>query len=158
MYYVFSTETVENESGYITTNNDKPIFSKRNKQFFTNVISGQYVLNTKMSFDFKFRHHWEQVKNYSFHELDENGYLAYSDYNENKDVNFNAWNIDLNFNYWFAPGSELSIVWKNAILTQSDQVLSYYNDNLEALLNNPQENSLSLRLRYYLDYSYFKKK
>jgi len=158
MYYVFSTETVENESGYITTNNDKPIFSIRNKQFFTNVISGQYVLNTKMSFDFKFRHHWEQVKNYSFHELDENGYLAYSDYNENKDVNFNAWNIDLNFNYWFAPGSELSIVWKNAILTQSDQVLSYYNDNLEALLNNPQENSLSLRLRYYLDYSYFKKK
>ena len=30
--------------------------------------------------------------------------------------------------------------------------------NLEALLNNPQENSLSLRLRYFLDYQYLKKK
>ena len=31
-------------------------------------------------------------------------------------------------------------------------------ENLEALLNNPQENSLSLKLRYYLDYQYLKRK
>ena len=158
MYYVFSTKTTENESGYITKDNDTPIFSIRNKQFFTNVLTGQYVMNNKMSFDFKFRHHWEQVRNYSFHELDQDGYLTTSSFMGNQNVNFNAWNIDFSFNYWFAPGSELSVVWKNAILSEGNQVISYYRDNLEALLDQPQENSLSLKVRYYLDYLTFKRK
>ncbi len=158
MYYVFSTKLTENETGYITRYNDHSIFSTRQKQFFTNVLKAEYVLNTKMSFDFKFRHHWEQVRNYSFHTLDKYGYLEDSDYVGDRDVNFNAWNIDLNFNYWFAPASEISIVWKNSILTSGNRVESYYKDNLEALLNNPQENSLSLRVRYFLDYQYLKQK
>ena len=57
----------DNETGYITSNNGNSIFSTRKKQFFTNVLKAEYVLNTKMSFDFKFEHHWEQVRNYSFH-------------------------------------------------------------------------------------------
>ena len=138
----------DNETGYITSDNGNSIFSTR-KQFFTNVLKAEYVLNTKMSFDFKFRHHWEQVRNYSFHTLDHYGYLQDSDYVGENNVNFNAWNIDLNFNYWFAPASEISIVWKNSILTSGSRIESYYKDNLEALLNNPQENSLSLRLRYF---------
>ena len=158
MYYVFSTNTKENESGFITRVDDTPLFSIRQTQFFTNVLSGQFVLNNKMSFDLKFRHHWEQVENRSYHELDANGYLTESDYEGNHNVNFNAWNIDLNYNFWFAPGSELSIVWKNAIFSNGNQLISYYKDNLEALLNNPQENSLSLRIRYYLDYLNLKKK
>jgi hypothetical protein len=149
----------ENETGFIAKdNNDNSIFSTRKKQFFTNVLQAQYVLNTKMSFDFKFRHHWEQVKNYSFHTLDDEGYLQASDYEGLEDVNFNAWNIDLNFNYWFAPASEISLVWKNAILSSGERLESYYTDNLEALLNNPNENSLSLRVRYFLDYQYLKQK
>ena len=157
MYYVFSTSMTDNETGYITSDNGISIFSTRKKQFFTNVLKAEYVLNTKMSFDFKFRHHWEQVKNYSFHTLDRYGYIQDSDYIGENNVNFNAWNIDLNFNYWFAPASEISIVWKNSILTSGSRIESYYKDNLEALLKNPQENSLSLRLRYFLDYQYFKR-
>ena len=158
-YYILSTSMTENETGFIAKdNNDNSIFSTRKKQFFTNVLQAQYVLNTKMSFDFKFRHHWEQVKNYSFHTLDGEGYLQASDYEGLEDVNFNAWNIDLNFNYWFAPASEISLVWKNAILSSGERLESYYSDNLEALLNNPNENSLSLRVRYFLDYQYLKKK
>ena len=158
IYYIFSTSTTDNETGYITSDNGNSIFSTRKKQFFTNVLKAEYVLNTKMSFDFKFRHHWEQVRNYSFHTLDKYGYLQPNDYVGENNVNFNAWNIDLNFNYWFAPASEISIVWKNSILTSGNRIESYYKENLEALLNNPQENSLSLRLRYFLDYQYLKKK
>ena len=159
VYYVFSTSKTTNDVGFIDRGSDgNTIFSKRKKEFFTNVISGQYVLNTKMSFDLKFRHHWEQVENTTFHELDENGYLAISSFDQNKDINYNAWNIDLNFNYWFAPGSEISVVLKNAIYSEGSLLPTYYRNNLESLLNNPQENSISLRLRYYLDYLNFKKK
>ncbi|MGC6490653.1 MAG: DUF5916 domain-containing protein [Flavobacteriales bacterium] len=158
MYYVFSTKTVDNATGYISTFNETPIYSIRKEQFFTNVLSAEYVLNNKMSFDLKFRHHWQQVENYSFHELDSQGYLKQSTYNDNENVNFNAWNIDLNFSYWFAPGSELTVVWKNGILNEGNRIYTYYTDNLEALLEQAQENSLSLRLRYYLDYQNLKKK
>ena len=71
-------------------------------------------------------------------------------------TNFNAWNIDLNFNYLFAPGSELSIVWKNSILTNGDKLQNYYVENLIDLINNQQENSISLKVRYYLDYQRLK--
>ena len=74
-----------------------------------------------MSAKIKFRHHWEQVKNRSFHGLNSEGFLTSSNYVEKHDVNFNAWNIDLTYSWWFAPGSELSIVWKNAILTQGTE-------------------------------------
>ena len=158
MYYVFSTKTIDNATGYISTFNETPIYSIRKEQFFTNVLSAEYVLNNKMSFDLKFRHHWQQVENYSFHELDSQGYLKQSTYNDNENVNFNAWNIDLNFSYWFSPGSELTVVWKNGILSEGNRIYTNYTDNLEALLEQAQENSLSLRLRYYLDYQNFKKK
>jgi hypothetical protein len=151
--YVFSTSKNTNNAGY-----SRGVFAIRDVTFFTNVLQAQYVVNNKMSFNIKFRHHWEQVKNHSYHELDKNGYLSPSIELEDKhDMNFNAWNIDLSYSWWFAPGSELSIVWKNAILTNGEALETHYRDNLSALMNNPQENSLSLKMRYYLDYQYLKK-
>jgi hypothetical protein len=90
--------------------------------------------------------------------LSEDGFLINSSYQGDHDVNFNAWNIDLSYSWWFAPGSEVSVVYKNAILAQGDQVLESYKNNMEFLFENPQENSLSLKLRYYFDYQYLKRK
>ena len=146
---------------------DITVFGIRDLKFITNVLESQFVINNKMSFNIKFRHHWQTVNNRSFHEIDDEGFkldeeLSYNpDEYSNQDgysndiytnTNFNAWNIDLNFNYWFAPGSELSIVWKNSILSNGDKLETYFVDNLNSLLENPQENSISLKLRYYLDY------
>ena len=166
--YIFSTEKTSNNFGYhqllIHNNNsdlDISVFAIRNLRFFTNVIESQFVINNKMSFDIKFRHHWQTVDNQSFHEISQEGFkqdqqLSYNQQEYSNDIyyntSFNAWNIDLNFNYWFAPGSEISIVWKNSILTNGDKIENYFVDNLSALIENPQENSISLKLRYYLDY------
>ena len=135
-----------------------PVFATRDIEFITNVIEAQYVMSNKMSAKIKFRHHWEQVENHSFHGLNSEGFLTTSSYVGEHDVNFNAWNIDLIYSWWFAPGSELSIVWKNAILSQGTEVINNYMDNVEMLFDNPQENSLSLKFRYYLDYQYLKRK
>ncbi len=171
--YVFSTEETKNNFGYhdllehnSNSDQDITVFALRNLKFITNVLESQFVLNNKTSFDIKFRHHWQTVDNKSFHTINENGFkeeqdLTYSeiDYENDIDYNtsFNAWNIDLNFNYWFAPGSELSIVWKNSILTNGTKIETYFVDNLNSLLDNLQENSISLKLRYYLDYQSLKK-
>lgn len=157
MSYVLSTDKKSNDAGYAGSHNETSVFAIRDIEFFTNVLEAQYVMSNKMHAKIKFRHHWEQVNNHSFHELDNNGYLTVFQYDGAENVNFNSWNIDLSYSWWFAPGSELSIVWKNAILSQGEKLENYYVDNLERLLNNPQENSISLKLRYYLDYQYLKR-
>ena len=44
-----------------------------------------------------------------------NGGLLESTYEDNEDVNFNTWNLDLNFSWEYAPGSFLSVVWQNEL-------------------------------------------
>ena len=158
MTYVYSTENKLNEAGYTTKFEEEPIFAIRDVKFITNVLESQYVLNNKMSAKIKVRHHWEQVKNHSFHSLNSEGILGSSNYSEDHDINFNAWNIYLTYSWWFAPGSEINLVWKNAILTQNNELTENYYDNINNLFDNPIENSLSLMLRYYLDYQYLKRK
>jgi hypothetical protein len=31
----------------------------------------------------------------------------------NRNRNFNSWNLDLSYSWWFAPASELSILYRN---------------------------------------------
>jgi hypothetical protein len=73
-------------------------------------------------------------------------------YYENHDINFNAFNIDLSYNWRFAPGSEMSIVWKNELLRQSNTLDPYYLESLDRVLQSSQLNSFSVKILYYLDY------
>lgn len=52
----------------------------------------------------------------------------------------------------FAPGSEISIVCKNAILNQQEALMQDYFQNLNHTLRARQHNSLSIKVLYYLDY------
>jgi hypothetical protein len=57
----------------------------------------------------------------------------------------------------FAPGSELSLVWKNAIYTNDNNLVNSFVDNLENTFAASQINSISLKILYYLDYQYLMK-
>jgi hypothetical protein len=41
----------------------------------------------------------------------------------NNDLNTNFLNIDVMYTWRFAPGSELSLVWKNAIWSEGDVII-----------------------------------
>ena len=32
---------------------------------------------------------------------------------ENKDGTFNSWNLDLRYSWWFAPGSQMNLLYRN---------------------------------------------
>ncbi|MDG1284180.1 MAG: DUF5916 domain-containing protein, partial [Flavobacteriales bacterium] len=85
------------------------------------------------------------------------GYLNESQYYDNHNINYTTWTSDLIFNWRFAPGSELSIVWKNAIDDQKNYLINYWSENFEETFNLAQKNSVSLKLIYYLDYLYLQK-
>ena len=61
-------------------------------------------------------------------------------------------------NWRFAPGSQVSIVWKNSINNYDEYLISGLYENLNHILNQSQQNSFSIRIMYYLDYLYLRKK
>ena len=87
----------------------------------------------------------------SFSGLNEDGINTY-------DENFNAFTIDMVYTWWFAPGSQMTAVWKNQIFTSDDELRQSYFDNLNYVLRSDQLNSFSIKILYFLDYNQFKKK
>jgi hypothetical protein len=103
----------------------------------------------------------------NYFDLTEDGGLLPSDYSEINDISFNAFNVDMLYIWNFAPGSEINIVWKNAIQAyEVPEVINsiYYEmednyfKNLANTLQSPATNSFSIKVLYYFDYQYLKRK
>ena len=52
----------------------------------------------------------------------------------------------------------MNVVWKQAIYQFGDYVYPNYGDDLEAVFNSPVGNNFSVKVIYYLDYLYLRKK
>jgi len=134
------------------------VFAKRNTFMITNVLSANYIVNNKMDLSIKLRYHMDQVENLEFNSLGDDGYLYDSEYIGEHNINYTTWTSDIAFNWWFAPGSQMSLVWKNAIDNEDNILINHWVDNLKESFNLAQQNSLSLKVIYYLDYLYLRKK
>ena len=164
--YVLSIKNRYNDIGFVTndtsilslsTATTDYIFAKRNTNMITNVLTGNYILNNKMDLSIKLRYHLDQVKNLSFNLLGEDGYLYESEYTGSHDINYTTWTSDIAFNWRFAPGSQINLVWKNGINNERNYLINHWKDNVEESFNLAQQNSLSLKIIYYLDYLYIRK-
>ena len=154
----------ETDEGYDTLPEDVIIFGTRDQREVINTIGASYIFNNKMGLTFRLRHYWTRVKYDSFHELDVAGRLqptVYQGINDSgdfvHDTNFNIFNIDTEYRWRFAPGSDLIIVWKNSIFGSNPNIESNYFNNANDLLGAAQRNSISLRILYFLDYLSLKK-
>jgi hypothetical protein len=98
------------------------------------------------------RHYWSQAQYNDFKSLNADGTLSATAYNNNHNVNFNSFNVFLMYIWQFAPGSEVSIVYQNAIFSSGSAITTNYFDNVNNTFRLPQTNSLSLKVIYYLDY------
>ena len=159
--YSVSVYNSISEKGFVDKNNsnDSIVFARRNVTSLENILSTSYILSNKASLSLRVRHYWSGAKNKSFYLLQQNGSLDnYPAYAQNKDQNYNAFTVDMIFNWNFAPGSELVCAWKNTAYADQDK----YNDNYWTNLHNTwlnQANSLSVKILYYIDCNkYIKKK
>jgi hypothetical protein len=164
--YVLSIRNKYNDIGFVTNDtlglSIEPsqvdyIFAKRNTKMITNVLSANYIINNKMDISVKLRYHLDQVKNLEFKSLGNDGYLYENDYKGEHNVNYTTWTSDIAYSWRFAPGSQMSLVWKNAIVDQKNYLRNHWIDNLEESFNLAQQNSISLKVIYYLDYLYLRK-
>ncbi|MEI6899081.1 MAG: DUF5916 domain-containing protein, partial [Bacteroidota bacterium] len=133
-------------------------FGRRDIRTITNILQGNYMINSKMSIDLRVRHYWITADYLQYYDLRADGHLDNSEYPGQINLSFNQFNVDFTYIWNFAPGSQLSVMWKNAISNNSNTIEPHYFDNLTSTLNSPASNTVSVKLLYYLDALYFKKK
>jgi len=149
-----------NDPGYVTVDSGgQIIFGRRDIRIWENSYTGKYLFRNNLSLSLSMRHYWAKGEYRQYYYLLDNGYLDPEiSYNDNHNFNFNAFNIDLLFNWEFAPGSNLSLAYKNAVFTEENTIIYDYYGNFTHTLRSPQTNSLSLKVLYYFDYQVLKKK
>ena len=85
--------------------------------------------------------------------MQDNGDVADNTIFTRNDTTFNAWNLDLRYSWWFAPGSQLTLMYRNAVDNYLPLSGMNYRDNITKLFNEPTANNISLRITYFLDYN-----
>ncbi len=130
----------------------KSIFGRRTVSGIENSLNAAYVFRNNLSLKMWARHYWYKGVYDQYFLLREDGYLDATSVDYNADFNFNSFNIDLSFCWEFAPGSNVSLVWKNALVTEDQEVARSFFDNVSRTFKQPQLNNLSLKILYYLDY------
>ena len=142
------------------------LFGNRDRLTTTQSLGIEYTATNRMGLTFQLRHYNAKIKYNDFAQLMSNGRLSYIDNysgldidgNSAYDINYNAFTIDMLVRWVYLPGSELNFVWKNSIFTSDKMVFDDYWNTLNNTLQNGPINTLSLKIIYWLDYQYLKKK
>ena len=144
---------------------DAIIFGSRNRRDYINTLNINYTLTNTMGATFRMRHYRSVLEYHSFFSLQDDGSLAAIDtdgLDENGvsvyNTHYNAFTIDLVFRWVFLPGSEINIVWKNALFSNDKQMEDQYTQSFLTMFENSSSNSFSIKLLYWLDYNNLKKK
>ena len=148
-----------NSVGYSWTEADRIVFGRRRVHTVENILGTKYSFSNKMWLTFRLRHYFSSVKNAEYFALEQSTGLLYKDpgISGNADQNANFFNIDMVYTWQFAPGSFLNLVWKDAATDFRNQVTDGYAKNLGDVLSADQNNNISLKVIYFLDYLQIRK-
>lgn len=161
--YLLWTNKIMNDVGYVMdstdqTNNTVILFGRRDRLTVMNLLEANFMITSNMSLDLRARHYWVSVPYLSFFRLQPDGSLLPADYQGDADINYNLFNLDFTYIWNFAPGSQVSVMWKHAINTYDNEINRNFFDDFRKTLLAPSSNSFSIRVIYYLDALYFKRK
>ncbi|MEW5674900.1 DUF5916 domain-containing protein [Flavobacterium enshiense] len=156
LVYYFQHHRQNSDKGWVDYDGttDEIIFANRNRNTLENSITGKYSLNHKMTFNLKLRYYCSFTENLNFITLTDDGYFtANTTYNQNQNNNFNIWNFDLSYSWWFAPGSQISLLYRNNATYFDREVNKKFYNNLDHTLSDNLTNTLSVSVRYFIDYN-----
>jgi hypothetical protein len=149
----------EEAVGYSGVPSNGIVFGERQQIIVENTPSVKWNFNAVSGLTFRIRHYWTQVQYKNYYELGVKGELDATTYKgidatnaSFHNTNFNLFNIDANFTWRFAPGSDLILNWKQNISNRNSDLLRGYFFNAAQLYDNPLQNSFSMKLIYFLDW------
>lgn len=157
--YNFQYTRKVNDRGWVGFDNNDIIFAERNREIVDHYFTGKYSITNKMTLNLISRYYWSYAENHEFLTLQDDGRLTPNlTYSENKNRNFNSWNFDLSYSWWFAPGSELAVLYRNYALESTNVVEKNIQSNLDNVFDTNLTSIFSISLRYYIDYNSLKRK
>jgi hypothetical protein len=152
-------QLINNSVGYADNVATDIIFGRRDLTTVENIFNIKYNFTKKIGITTRIRHYWSKVDYKEYFTLLQNGDLGKNNtYTGNANNNYNAFNIDAVFTWEFAPGSFINIVWKNAAYTSDNDVSLKYFADVNQTLKSPQDNNLSLKVLFFIDYLKLKQK
>lgn len=168
LIYSFNFFRQNNNKGFVDSIDDDTnpltpntiVFANRNVITYSNSLSGKYSINSKMNFNISLRQYWSYAENKNFLSLEQNGrFTDYMNYTENKNSSFHSWNADLSYSWWFAPGSQVSVLYRNNAANFERDINKDFGRNLTNLLTNDElKHVFSISVRYFIDYNSIKNK
>lgn len=159
----YSYNHLNNDMGYVGQNDSTNAIYMGSRKVNTHTLSliGKFSLNHNMTFNLISRYYWSHARYNDYYELmDDGGLFSITDtVNLNADRNFNTWNCDLNFSWWFAPGSQLNVLYRNkAFLQEFQNFNESVSDNFGRVLSAQNlDHIFSISVRYFIDYNSLKK-
>jgi len=152
----------KDDIGYLQTSDQNIYFGIRNQKSIENSLDIDYRIDPNKSLSFDLRSFWSSADYKEvLYSLKNNGYRELADFNlleNDPNTNFNIWNLDLKFQWWFSPGSNLIFLYRNQIFNRDNQSGLDYYKSLKNLFEIPIEHQISLRINYLIDANRFKKK
>lgn len=141
----------------ISSNKDV-IFSRFDRSTVESSMDATYTFSSNMGLMVRARHYWSNRRNKEFYILTADGGLQSHDGAEFKGAhtNYNIFNVDFIYSWRFAPGSELSLAYKNVVQDMETENRIGYFQNFDRIIGLPQNNNASLKILYFLDYLQFR--
>jgi Domain of unknown function (DUF5916) len=166
MNYRFNFFRQNNNKGWIDdfdtdSNSNTPdniIYANRTVVTYSNKLFCKYAINSQMGFNLSVQQYWSFAENKNFYNLQDDGSLQDNlSYTKNKNSSYYNWNVDLSYSYWFAPGSQMSILYRNNASNFERSINKDLGQNITNLLNNDALNhTFSISIKYFIDYNQVK--
>lgn len=146
-----------NSIGHTYTINDTIYMGKRHLETFSNTLTLLYSFTDKAWVNLKVRHYYSTARYDKYYTLNNRGKLDGADiYPHSANTSYHRLNLDFSVKWEFAPGSQLSFVWKNLYNNRSNIIKENYFDITGDLLSSSFYNNFSIKFLYYLDFMYLK--
>ncbi|MEQ1678313.1 MAG: DUF5916 domain-containing protein, partial [Chitinophagaceae bacterium] len=147
---------------FLRETNGEPIVAFRDVKEHTTVLSGIYNFTSRLNLTLRARHYWNEVIYKSFHNADSKGELTNRPFINNRDDNFNTFNLDAFLTWDFRLGSRLIIGYKNWLGEEEFIPISAgskntYLRNAGEQFNLNHGNEVTVRFVYFIDYNRLRK-
>lgn len=146
--------------GWVASSGNDVIMARRNINTSTISLFTKYAINSTMTINISSRYYWSYAVNTKFEKLLDDGNLGSTNYSQSKNSNFNSWNIDCSYSWWITPGSQLNFLYRNNALTSQRNIDGFdknMGENFNNLFGDNLNHTVSLSLRYFLDFNRVKK-
>ncbi|HZI52643.1 MAG TPA: DUF5916 domain-containing protein, partial [Chitinophagaceae bacterium] len=150
--YYLGMQPQNNSVGFVSKQpNGDIIFGMRDIKNVENSLNFKYSFNDKMNINVRVRHYWIKGDYQKYFILLQDGNLQETNsFTGNADFNVNFFNVDAGYSWQFAPGSFITLVWKNQ--AQNFLFTDGYFKNFKNTMKADDNNNLSLKVIYFLDY------